>query len=112
VFVLNQALYAFPASKTQGAYDSFLWNGIDTCYAFQITIAEKRNILNQAVKKFLQWIAKSDIKDIKVKFVFMVPSTMIDKWNQPQVLVGTGGKVFKKSGYELSIDQYIVSLDI
>ena len=112
VLVLNQALYAFPSSKTQGAYDSFLWNGVKTCYVFQITIAEKHSILNQAVKKFIDWIRKFNIVDLDVKFVFIVPTAIIDQWNQPQKLVKSGEKDYQKKGWVVSIDQYVVSLDI
>jgi hypothetical protein len=105
-------LYAFPASKTNGAYDSFLWNGVDTCFIFQITIAEKHSILNHCVKKFLEWIEVFNISKLDVKFVFVVPSKMIDKWNRPQAFVKSGGSVYKNKGCEVSITQYVVSLDL
>jgi hypothetical protein len=108
----NQATYAFPASKTQGAYDSFLWNGVDTCYVFQITIAEKHSILNQPVKKFIEWIKKFNISDLSVKFVFIVPTAKINQWNQPQNLVKSGEKDYQKKAWMVEIDQYVVSLDI
>jgi hypothetical protein len=112
VLTPSQAIYAFPASKTQGAYDSFLWNGIDTCYVFQTTIAEKHSILNQPVKKFLEWIKKFNIANLEVKFVFIVPSAIIEKLNQPQKLVKSGEKDYQKKGWVVSMDQYVVSLDI
>eukprot|EP00475_Leptophrys_vorax_P035074 TRINITY_DN5741_c0_g1_i13.p1 TRINITY_DN5741_c0_g1~~TRINITY_DN5741_c0_g1_i13.p1 ORF type:complete len:479 (+),score=108.97 TRINITY_DN5741_c0_g1_i13:421-1857(+) len=111
VLVLNQALYAFPASKTHGAYDSFLWNGVDTCYVFQITIAAKHNILNHCVKKFLDWIKKFNISNLAVKFVFVVPTEMIDTWDQSQELVNSGGAAYTKKGHKISINQYVVPLD-
>ena len=113
VLVQHQALYAFPASKTQGAYDSFLWNGLDTCYVFQITIAKKHSVLYHPLKRFLEWIKKFDIADIDVKFVFIVPTRAIaDQWNQPQKLVKLDGMAYQNEGSMVPIDQYIVILDM
>ena len=113
VLVLGQALYAFPSSKTQGAYDSFLWNGVDTCYIFQITIAKEHSVLNHPVKMFLDWIKKFDIADLNVKFVFVVPTkAIVDQWNQPQKLVKSDGTVYGNVGSMVPIHQYIVILDI
>jgi hypothetical protein len=71
VLAYGQPLYAFPASKTDGANDSFLWSGIDTCYIFQSTLAAKHEILNPAVKQFLNSIKKINVSNLDFKFVFL-----------------------------------------
>ncbi len=108
--VLNsdQAKYAFRSSKMRGAYDSFLWDGFSTCYIFQITLAEKRGILNHPLRKFLDWIKKFNIINLDIKFVFVVPSANIEKWVEPQKLVGDA---YERKEHMVSIEQYVVSLD-
>ena len=111
--VPGQPLYAFPSSKTQGAYDSFLWNGVDTCSLFQITIAKDHSIVNQPVKSFLDWIERFDIAHLDVNFVLIVPTeTMVDQWNQPQKLVKSNKDGYLNEHCMVKINQYIVSLGI
>ena len=113
VLVLDQALYAFPSSKTQGAYDSFLWNGVETCYIFRITIAKEHSILYRPIKRFLEWIRKFDIAKLDIKFVFIVPTrAIVDQWNQPQKLVKSNGTVYQNEGNMVPIDQHVVILDM
>jgi hypothetical protein len=64
------------------------------------------------VKKFLDWIKKFNISNMAVKFVFVVPTEMIDKWDQSQELGNSGGAAFKRKGHMVSINQYVVSLDL
>jgi hypothetical protein len=109
---LDQALYVFPYSKTNGAYDSFLWDGIDTFYVFQITIASEHSILNHCVKKFYEWIQKHNLSNLKFKFVFVVPSAKIGAWTKPQPLKNSKGLEYGKDGCMMKFEQYIVSLDL
>jgi hypothetical protein len=52
VLVLREPKYCLPPAKSQGAYDSFYWDGANTFFLIQITTAENHNILNSAVKEF------------------------------------------------------------
>jgi hypothetical protein len=110
ILEVKKPVYGFPCSKTQGAYDAFFWDGKENCYLLQMTIAEEHNILNVAIKKFLDHINSHEFSII-VKFVFVVPSEILEKWSKPQSFVGKRGAALSQ-GIVKGIDQFVVAHDL